>query len=106
MQEQEIAFYLLLYPAPAPAPALCSCILLLLLVLELDDAAAHADSDCLGSVRSAELLHDVFDVDLYGLFRDEQFFSNVSITVSVGYFSEHLNFALRERLVAQMLREL
>ena len=39
--------------------------------LQLDDAPAHGDCDRFGAIARAKLFHDVFDVNLDGLFRDE-----------------------------------
>ena len=48
---------------------------------QLDDAAAQRDGDRLRAVAGPELLHDVLDVNLDGLFRDEEAFRDVAVTV-------------------------
>src|SRR6516225_3669186 len=44
----------------------------------------------------------MLDVYLDGFFRDEQLFRDVAVPVSSGDLIEHLDFALRERFVAEM----
>jgi hypothetical protein len=62
--------------------------------LEVDDAAANTDGDGLCTIFRAELVHDVFDVDLHGLFRDRQALANVPIAVALGNPLQDLNLAL------------
>ena len=51
---------------------------------ELDYAPAHTDCDRLSAIACAQLLHYVFDVDFNRLFRDEQLFGDVTVTVAAG----------------------
>src|SRR5215218_119482 len=67
------------------------CALCAFLWLKLNDSTAHTDRDRLRTIGSAELFHDVFDVDLDSFFRDEEFFRNVSIAIAFGDCSKHFN---------------
>jgi hypothetical protein len=51
---------------------------------QLDDAATQGYGDCLRAVAGSEFLHDVLDVDLDGLFRDEEPLRNVPVAVPAG----------------------
>src|SRR5262245_24539477 len=74
--------------------------------LELDNAAPHSDGDRLCAVIRAQLLHDVLQVYLDGLFRDVEQFANIAITIATGYVPQDLGFALRERVIAHVLGQL
>jgi hypothetical protein len=52
--------------------------------LQLDDSATYSDRDRLRSVAGAQLFHDVLDMYLYSLFRDEKPFCDVAIPVATG----------------------
>src|SRR5271156_306020 len=67
---------------------------------QLDDAAADADRNSLRAVARAELIHDVFDVDLDSLFGDKKLLRDVPIPVSAGNVAEHVDLAQGEVLVA------
>src|SRR6185295_16440960 len=58
--------------------------------LDLDEAAAHRDGDRFGAVAGAELLQDVFHVDLDRLLRDEEMVRDLPIAASGGELLEHL----------------
>src|SRR6266700_3853093 len=73
---------------------------------ELDNAAAHTDCDRLSAIACAQLLHYVFDVDLNGLFRDEQLFGNVTVTVAACDLPQHVDFALGECFISIVLCQL
>ena len=62
--------------------------------LDMDDAAANADGDRLCSIFRAELVHDVFDVNLHRLFRDRKALANVPISVALGNPQQDLDLAL------------
>jgi hypothetical protein len=74
--------------------------------LQLDDPAAHSDGDRLSAIAGAELLHDVLDVYLYCLFRNEEFVGNVPVSVSVRDLTQDLNLATSESLVAVVFRQI
>src|SRR5882762_5533278 len=74
--------------------------------LQLDDSAAEANRDSLRAIICPELLHDVFDVNLYSLFCDEELFCDVSIPVSPGNLIENFHLTRRKVFVAQMFCEL
>src|SRR5258708_12422461 len=73
--------------------------------LQLDDSAADPDRDRLGAIARPELVHDVLDVNLYGFFRDEEFFRDVAIPVSPGNSAKDFYLARRQIVVAQMFRK-
>lgn len=52
--------------------------------LELNDSAAQTNRYGLRAIACPKFLNDMFDVDLYGRFTDEEFFRNVAIPVSPG----------------------
>src|SRR5436853_2382534 len=51
---------------------------------QLDDAAAYGNGHRLRAITGPQLLHDVLDMHLDGLFRDEELFGNVPISVAAG----------------------
>src|SRR5688572_29059310 len=73
--------------------------------LQLDDAAPHADGDGVGAVAGPQFLHDVLDVDLDRLFRDEELLGDVAVPVPARDGAQDLDFARRESFVAQVLGE-
>jgi hypothetical protein len=60
----------------------------------MDDAAANFDRDSLRSILRAELVHDVFNVDLYHLLRDRKTLANVTITIAFGHALENVDLPL------------
>src|SRR5437868_10860904 len=51
---------------------------------QLDDAATYGNGYRLRAITGPQLLHDVFDMNLDGLFRDEELFGNVAISIPAG----------------------
>src|SRR6185369_3620413 len=82
------------------------CLLWPFLWLELNYAAAQADGDGLGAIGGAQFFHDVLDVNLDGFFRDEEALGDFAVTISTGYFLQHLDLAVRENLVAHVFEKL
>src|SRR5262249_32583543 len=74
--------------------------------LELNDSSANTDGHCLGPVTGAKFLHDVLNVHFHRLFRDEEFFSNISIAISPSQLAKNLHFALGKLLVAVMFSQI
>src|SRR5262249_23733366 len=74
--------------------------------LQPDDAAAQGDGHRLRAVASPELLHNVLDVDLHCLFRDDEVAGDVAVPIAVGNLLEDGRLALGQRLVADVLGEL
>ena len=62
--------------------------------LEVDDPSAYTDGDGVGAITRVQFLHDVFDVNFDGLFRDKEFFSDIPVPISIGNLPEHFYFAL------------
>jgi len=56
---------------------------------------ANTDRDGLRSILRAELVHDVLDVDLYGLLRDREALANVPIAVALGNALENVDLPPR-----------
>jgi len=73
---------------------------------EVNDAASHCDGNRLRPVTGAEFRHYMFDVDFHRLFGDEEFFGNVTIAVSATQLAKNLHFAIGERFVAVMFRQM
>src|SRR6516165_7312899 len=69
----------------------------------MDDAASNGDGNGLCSVLGAELLHDVFDVNLDRLRRDLETLADVAIPLALGNPPEHLEFALTELVARDMV---
>ena len=61
---------------------------------ELDNSPADRNGNCLRAVVSAQLLHDVFDVNLDGLLRDEESLRDVAIAIPASDMPEDLNLTL------------
>jgi len=59
---------------------------------KLDDAAADNYRHRLRAITGAQLFHDVFDVNLDGLLRNEEAFGDVPIPVPAGDVSEDVYF--------------
>jgi hypothetical protein len=70
---------------------------------QLDYSAAHTDCDSLRAIIGVELLHNVLDVDLYGLFRYEESLSYVPIPVSAGDKSQDIHLTGRQTFIGKML---
>jgi len=70
--------------------------------LDVDDAAANSDRDRLRSILRAELVHDVFNVDLHRLLRDRKTLSNVTITVAFGHALENVDLPLGQGVAAEI----
>jgi len=62
--------------------------------LQFDDPASHTDRDSLRAITCPQLLHDVPDVYLDGLFRNEELFGNVPIPISASDVSKDLSLTL------------
>ena len=71
--------------------------------LKLNNSPANPNGDRLGSVGGAEFFHDVLDVYFDGLFRDEEFFGNVTVAVAPGNLLENLDLPASEGLVGEVL---
>ena len=74
--------------------------------LKADDPAADADRHRVRAIVRAELLHQMLDVHLHGLFRDEQPIADGPIAVTSGNLLEDFDLSGRERLVREMFRDL
>src|SRR5215475_13035178 len=74
--------------------------------LKLDDAAANGNSNRLRAVLRAELVHDVFDVDLDRLFGDKQDISDVLISVAAGNLAKDFDFAGSQFFIAHVIGQL
>jgi hypothetical protein len=73
--------------------------------LYLYDAPAYSDGDSLGAISGSKLLHDVLDVPLNGLLRDEQFYRDVAISVPARDLLKYLDFAIAQGVIAKMFRK-
>jgi hypothetical protein len=58
---------------------------------ELNNAAAHADGDGLRKIGCAELFQDVFNVDFYRFFGDEELVGDVAISITTGVCRSQLS---------------
>src|SRR5579863_10159284 len=59
--------------------------------LQMNNAPADGDRNCLGAVVRAQLLHDVFDVNLDRPFRNEETLGYVTVTVALSNLLQDLN---------------
>src|SRR5688572_15163474 len=71
-------------------------------VLQVNDAAADADRHGLGAILGAELVHDVPDMDLDGLFGDFEALTDVTVAVTLGHAPENLDFALTQGIAVEV----
>jgi hypothetical protein len=69
----------------------------------LDEAAPDPYGNGVCAVAGAEFLHDVFDMDLYSMFRNEELVGNVAILAAVSDLLKNFHFARGWKLVAVML---
>src|SRR5258707_6899247 len=74
--------------------------------LQLDDPAPDRDGNGLSAVTRFELLHDVFYMNLDGLFRDEESPRDVLISVPARDLLEDLDLTRRQALLAHVLRQM
>jgi hypothetical protein len=51
--------------------------------LQLNNPATYGDSECLGTIISAKLSHNVFHVSLYGFLGDKEFLRDVTVAIPV-----------------------
>lgn len=68
--------------------------------LQFNDSAPKSNRDRLRTIICSELVHDVLDVHLYGLFCNRELLRNVPIPVSFGNLVQNVNFAFCKRFVA------
>ena len=61
---------------------------------QLDNSTAYPNRDRLRAITCPQLLHDVPDVDLDGLFRNEELFGNVPIPISASDVPKDLSLSL------------
>src|SRR5262249_52065406 len=66
---------------------------------QLDNSAAQGDRHRLRAIAGTQLFHDVLDVNFDRLLRDEEFFPNVSIALSVGGIAQYLQRSRRQVFV-------
>src|SRR5262245_33429257 len=70
--------------------------------LQLDDAATDGDCERLGAIARAKLFHNVLDMDLDGLFGNEEALRNIPIPISARDVTQHVDFAPGQTLVCEM----
>jgi hypothetical protein len=64
---------------------------------KLNNSPADGDRNCLRAIVGAQLLHNVFDVNLDGLLRDEESLCDAAITIPAGdMMPEDLNLTLSQ----------
>ncbi len=73
---------------------------------QLNDSATQADRNRLGAITSAQLLHDVLDVNLDRLLRDEEFLRNVPIPVPADDELQDLPLTRSQVFLPQIFRQL
>jgi|SRR5688572_20458966 len=74
--------------------------------LQVNNPPADRDRYSLRAIARSELFHDVFDMNFDGLFRDEEFFRDIPIAIPASHMLENINFPVRQRFVAEMLRQM
>src|ERR1035441_4527008 len=70
------------------------------------DSATNSDGNCFGAIAGSKLLHDVLDMALDGLFRDEQLCPDIAIPVSSCNLLKNFNLAIAQGLITQMFSKL
>src|SRR5262249_18702433 len=60
----------------------------------------------LRAITGAQLLHNMLDVHLDGLFGDEESFGDVAIAIAVGDMLENLDLTLGQGIIAEVLGEM
>ena len=72
----------------------------------VDEATLDGNHDRVGSVVCLKLGEDVLHVTLHRVLGDEELVGHDLIRGAAGYLSQHLGFALRERVGAVVVRNL
>jgi hypothetical protein len=70
--------------------------------LELNNAAPGGDSDSMGAVACAELLHDVFHMCFYRFFRDKEPVCDIAVAISARGLPQNINFTIRQLFIAKV----
>jgi hypothetical protein len=70
--------------------------------LQLNNAAPGGDSDSMGAVACAELLHDVFHVGFYSFFRDKEPVCDIAVAISARGLPQNINFTIRQFFIAEV----
>src|SRR5438128_3633698 len=70
---------------------------------ELNNAASHSDGDRLGPIVRPQFRHNMLDVCLHRLFRDEEPFCDITVAISASELTKNLYFASCELFVAVII---
>lgn len=70
--------------------------------LHLDNPAADGDSQGLRAMCRAKFLHDVLDMNLDRLFRNEETVGNFTVSIALGDASEDLDLTWRQGFIAEV----
>ncbi len=70
------------------------------------ESASNSDSDCLGAITCTELLHDVLNMSLHCLLRDEKERCDVAVSISCGDLLKDFNLSFAQRFPPKVLHEL
>ena len=73
--------------------------------LQVNDAAPDADGHGLRAILRTELVHDVPDVDLDGLFGDREALADVPVAVAFGHPRKHFDLPLAQGIAAEVFGE-
>lgn len=68
----------------------------------LNDAATDRCCDCLRAIFRAQLVHDVAKVGLDGVFRDQQYRTDVAVAVALGHAPQNLHLPFAQRRSVQV----
>ena len=71
--------------------------------LKANEPTTRRDRDCMRPIAGPQVFHDVLDMNPGRLFRDEEAFGDIAISVSFAYVAQNVDLAIRERFVAEML---